>query len=81
MRVPGSVVTAVSSAALVASAVAARAPQVSTLEERIFRVVNDAPDALHAAVWPVMQMGSLGAVFVTAASVRRRTRDPRCLLP
>ena len=77
MKVPGRVVTAVSSAALVASAVAARSPQVSVLEERIFRAVNDAPDPLHAAVWPVMQMGSLGAVVVAAASVRRRTHDPR----
>jgi undecaprenyl-diphosphatase len=45
---------------------------VTPREERVFRVFNDAPDALHLVVWPVMQMGSLGAVFVTAELTRRR---------
>lgn len=60
-----------------ASTVAARTRRVSPAEERVFRAVNDLPDALHLAVWPVMQMGSLGAVFVTAGAVRHRTGDVR----
>ena len=66
----------VATGVLAASTAAARTGRVSPLEERVFRAFNDAPDALHLAIWPVMQMGSLGAVFATAAGVHRRTRDP-----
>lgn len=41
-------------------------------EERVFRAVNGAPDALAPLVWPVMQMGALGAVYVAAAETHRR---------
>ena len=69
-------VAASSAAALVWSAHRARSRTVSEVEERVFRVANDAPDALDAVAWPVMQMGSLGAVFATSARVWR-TSGPR----
>lgn len=73
-----SIATAVLAAtALAASAVAARSGRVSPAEERAFRVVNRAPAALHVGLWPVMQMGSLGAVYVAAGAVLHRRRDPR----
>lgn len=43
-------------------------------EERVFRAVNGAPDLWHVIVWPVMQFGSLGSVWVTAAGLARRRR-------
>ena len=64
-------------AVLVASAVAARTRRVPPAEAAVFRTINDAPDALHPVIWPVMQAGSLGAVFAAAALVHRRTRDPQ----
>lgn len=36
-------------------------------EHRVFRLVNDLPDALFRPVWPVKQLGALGAAPVTAA--------------
>jgi membrane-associated phospholipid phosphatase len=60
-----------------ASTSAARHRQVSAAEERVFRRINSAPDWLHVVLWPVMQMGSLGAVFASAAIVRKRDRDAR----
>ena len=36
-------------------------------EHRAFRLVNDLPDSLFRPVWPVMQLGALGAAPVTAA--------------
>jgi len=63
--------------AFVGSTAAARSRRVSAGEERVFRRVNSAPDRLHLVLWPVMQMGSLGAVFVAAAIVRRRDGDWR----
>lgn len=58
-------------AGVVWSAHRARALTVSPAEERVFRVFNDAPDALAPVVWPVMQMGSLAAVAVAAERTRR----------
>jgi membrane-associated phospholipid phosphatase len=62
------------------SARRARTGTVSRHEERVFRKVNDAPDALYPAVWPVMQMGSLGAVYVAAAGVRREAGTRRAVM-
>ena len=59
------------------SARQARTIGVSEAEERVFRVVNDAPDALAPLLWPIMQMGSLGAVFAAAEGVRRRSGNER----
>jgi len=50
---------------------------VSPREERVFRAFNDKPDALHLPLWPVMQMGSLGAVFVAAELRGRHDHDHR----
>lgn len=71
------VLTGLSAAVFTASAVRARSRGVSPTEERSFRSVNDAPDALHPVIWPLMQTGSLGSVFVTAAALRRGHRTPR----
>lgn len=43
---------------------------VGPAEEAIFRRVNDASDAWYPTVWPVMQSGTLGAVFVCAGALR-----------
>lgn len=59
--------------ALVWSARRARTLAVSPAEERVFRVFNDAPDALTPLIWPVMQMGSLAAVFVAAVRTYQRS--------
>lgn len=57
-----------------ASACRARAGRVGRGEERLFRSVNDAPDAVHLPAWTVMQAGSLAAVFVVSALQYRRGR-------
>jgi len=54
--------------------------RVDVAEERVFRTFNVAPDGLYPVVWPVMQMGSLAAVFVTAEGVRRRRGLPDALV-
>ena len=59
---------------LVGSAATARRREVGRGEERVFRVLNGAPDRLHGPVWVVMQSGSLGAVFVTSGLLRRAGR-------
>lgn len=41
--------------------------RIGVREERVFRMFNGAPDAIHIAVWGVMQAGSLGAVGVIGA--------------
>jgi glycosyltransferase 2 family protein len=64
---------AAASAAIGWSAARARRGTVSPAEARVFHAVNDAPDVLHPVVWPVMQAGSLGAVFVVAGAVGRRS--------
>jgi undecaprenyl-diphosphatase len=57
---------------LIWSSTRARRGDVSTTEERVFRIFNDGPDALEPFVWPVMQMGSLAAVYVAALERCRR---------
>jgi membrane-associated phospholipid phosphatase len=63
---------AVPLAGLVWSAWRAHGNDVSGSEERVFRAFNAAPDGLAPFLWPVMQMGSLGAVYVVAADQYRR---------
>ena len=69
-------------AALVASSTVARRREVGRAEERLFRLVNGAPDRLHLPVWAVMQSGSLAAVFVVSGLLRRsgRTRPGQASL-
>lgn len=54
----------------------ARTGRVGHVEERVFRSVNAAPEALRAPVWAVMQAGSLAAVFVNGVALARRGRLP-----
>lgn len=44
-----------------------RDDRVSASEARFFRMVNDLPDGLFRPVWPVMQLGTLGAAPVASA--------------
>ncbi len=66
--------TSMAVAALLVSSAAARRREVGRTEERIFRVINGAPDRLHLPVWALMQAGSLAAVFVASAVLRRSGR-------
>ena len=64
-------VTGAAAATLVWSARSAEQPDVAPREERVFRRFNDAPDVLSPVLWPLMQTGSLAAVFVAAEATRR----------
>jgi undecaprenyl-diphosphatase len=58
-------------------------PDVTPAEERLFRVVNTAPDVLWPLVWPPMQLGTIVAPVVVggaAAAVLRRWRPPAAAL-
>jgi glycosyltransferase 2 family protein len=55
--------------AFVAGAVAARREEVSGFETRCFRAVNRAPGSGYRAVWPLMQLGSLGGLLGVSAAV------------
>ena len=46
---------------------AVRAGTVSAVEESVFHAVNDLPDALYPAVWPLQQLGALVLGPVVAA--------------
>ena len=59
-------------ATLIETARRARTGRVGPAEERLFRLIDDGPDGAHPAVWPIMQSGSLAAVFVSSARHRRR---------
>ena len=61
--------------ALVASAVVAKRG-LPDWERRIYRSINDAPNALAPAIWLPMQAGSLTAPFVLAGWSFWRTRTP-----
>jgi undecaprenyl-diphosphatase len=50
-----------------ATVVAARSREVAAWEHAGTRQLNRLPDALHAPVWTVMQLGSFGAPLVSAA--------------
>ena len=67
----------VAATGLLWSAGRARTLTVSPTEEHVLRVFNDAPDELAPLVWPIMQMGSLGAVFAAAERARRRSGNER----
>jgi undecaprenyl-diphosphatase len=54
-------------AAIAASLAPLRRDTVGPHEQRVFRAVNDLPDALHAPAWAVMQLGTVGAAPVAAA--------------
>ena len=71
MRGRQMLVTGVAAATLVWSARSAGQPDVTAREERVFRRFNDAPDLLSPVLWPLMQTGSLAAVFVAAEATRR----------
>jgi undecaprenyl-diphosphatase len=67
---------AVGSLALYATAQWSSNQQVPGLERRVFAVTNGLPDALSPVLFPVMQAGSLLAVFITGglALLARRPR-------
>jgi undecaprenyl-diphosphatase len=48
------------------TAAMAREHRITTSEARVFRLVNNLPDALFAPAWPVMQLGNLIAAPVAA---------------
>lgn len=60
---------------LVGSAVEARRG-LPEWERKLYRTINDAPDALAPFAWAPMQAGSLSAPFVLAGSSYWRTRRP-----
>lgn len=57
---------AIAVATLVHSVRKARSCRVEPAEERVFRLINDAPDEAHLPSWLIMQGGTLAAVFVAA---------------
>jgi undecaprenyl-diphosphatase len=73
---PTLVAAAIAAGAIAWSARRASSGRVDPPEERVFRAINDAPDALYPFAWPVMQMGSLASVFVAAELVRRQRGVP-----
>lgn len=56
-----------------------RRRRVGRYEAAVFRSVNTLPDALHPAVWLVMQSGALGAVPVAAGVAAFAGRRPLAL--
>lgn len=61
------------------SALRASRAVVPPREERLFRRINDTPDWIGPLIWPVMQMGSLAAVFVAAGGEYRRSGRDRAV--
>ena len=59
--------TAAGAAVLAGTLVPIRRDRIGRREQKAFRLVNDLPDPLYVPAWPVMQLGALGAVPVTAA--------------
>jgi glycosyltransferase 2 family protein len=55
-------------AALLATAGAARADRVGPREARVFEAVNGLPDSLYRPAWVVMQLGAFGAIPAAAAA-------------
>ena len=55
-------------AALLATAGAARAGRVGPWEARVFEAVNGLPDSLYRPAWVVMQLGAFGAIPAAAAA-------------
>ena len=67
---------ALASAAVALITASVRDDRVSENEAHFFRMVNELPDGLFRPVWPVMQLGALGAAPV-AAAVAWREGDHR----
>ena len=67
---------ALASAAVLAMAAIARRG-VPRWDDDTFRRINGLPDALYLPVWPVMQLGSLASVGVTAGLTHRLGRRPQ----
>jgi membrane-associated phospholipid phosphatase len=68
-------------AALLATAGAVRQDRVGPREARAFQAVNGLPDPLHLPAWAVMQLGSFGAIPVSAAAAwLARDRELAALL-
>ena len=59
--------TALALSAVALITVSVRDGHVGDGEGRLFHMVNDLPDGLFRPVWPVMQLGALGAAPATAA--------------
>lgn len=55
-------------AGLAATALMVRKDRVGRRETRVFRAVNDLPDALFVPAWVVMQLGNLGAAPAAAGA-------------
>ncbi len=79
MRAGRLVLDAAAATVVVWSAVRASRTTVSRTEEQVFRRVNDGPEWVAPLIWPVMQMGSLGAVFVAAGSECKRSGPERAV--
>jgi undecaprenyl-diphosphatase len=56
-------------AVLVFTSALASADEISTLEEEVFRFVNEWPESIEAPTWPLMQAGSFVAIVVSALAV------------
>jgi glycosyltransferase 2 family protein len=59
---------AAGTAAMLATAVAARRNRVSRCEATAFRAVNGLPDPLYPPAWVIMQLGTLGAAPAAAGA-------------
>lgn len=68
--------TAAGAAVLAGTLVPLRRDRIGRREQKAFRLVNDLPDPLYVAVWPVMQLGALGAAPVTAGVALARGDRP-----
>lgn len=74
---------AVAAVVVIASWTLVVRPDVTPAEERLFRVVNTAPDVLWPLLWPPMQLGTIVApvvVVAAAAAALRRWRPPTAAL-
>jgi undecaprenyl-diphosphatase len=74
---------AVAAVVVIASWTLVVRPDVTPAEERLFRVVNTAPDVLWPLLWPPMQLGTIVAPVVVAAAAAaalRRWRPPTAAL-
>jgi undecaprenyl-diphosphatase len=63
------VVAAIGGIVLLASTLAARRSTISVLEQRVFRSVNQLPDALYHLLWLPMQLGNLVVGTVAGVAV------------
>ena len=74
-RHPGDALRLVAGLAILLGCTATVRPhEVGVLEEDLFRLVNDLPDALYPAFWLVMQAGNVLAVGITAVVVAATRR-------